>query len=80
VATGSFEDIVLGSGETYRPLVPKRLIAIYKKGSCFGETNLLHGQQRQTTVVSSGVGTLGVIPKRDYLVRFSSDNTFLLQT
>ena len=65
---GRFEEIVCAPDEPYRPLAPKHLVAVYKKGSCFGGTNIIQGQPHQTTVVSSNFGTLGVIPKREYLV------------
>ena len=69
LCAGRFEDILLSAGEAYRPLAPKRLIAAYKKGHCFGGTHLIQGQARQSTVVSSGLGTVCAVPKREYLVR-----------
>ena len=66
---GTFDNIVLAAGETYRPLAPKKLIAVYKKGAIFGAADILHGQRRQSTVVSSAMGTLACIPRKEFLVR-----------
>jgi CRP-like cAMP-binding protein len=63
---------MLAPGELYRPLVPKTLLAVHRRGSCFGEADLLHAERRKSTVVSSGVGVLAVIPKKAYLARFLS--------
>jgi hypothetical protein len=66
---GTFENLVLGPGEVYRPLTPKKLLAVYKKGSCFGEADLLHSRKRSTAVVCIGQGMMALVPKKDYLVR-----------
>ena len=63
---------MLAPGEVYRPLVPKKLVAIFRKGQVFGETDILYGQKRQSTLVSSGIGTLIAVPRKEYLVRSAS--------
>lgn len=68
-AAGTFESILLGPNEVYRPLVPKKLLAIYRRGACFGESELLHGTRRTSTVVCNAVGMVACISRREYLVR-----------
>lgn len=65
---GTFENLLLGPGESYRPLMPKKLLAVYRKGACFGEPDLLHAQPHSSTVVCSGVGMLALVPRKQYLV------------
>lgn len=67
-SAGTFESIFLSPGEVHRPLVPKKLLAIYRRGACFGESELLHGTSRSTTVVCNSIGLIACISQRDYLV------------
>lgn len=48
--------------------MPKKLLAVYRKGACFGEPDLLHAQPHSSTVVCSGVGMLALVPRKQYLV------------
>lgn len=76
---GTFESLLLGPGETYRPLMPKKLLAVYRKGACFGEPDLLHSQPHSSTVICSGVGLLALVPRKQYLVPLLSADIFLLR-
>lgn len=48
--------------------MPKKLLAVYRRGACFGEADLLHGQPHSSTVICSGVGMLALVPRKQYLV------------
>jgi CRP-like cAMP-binding protein len=65
---GTFESVLLGVNEIYRPLVPKKLLDLYRRGACFGETELLHDTRRTSTVVCSSVGMIACIPRSEFLV------------
>lgn len=76
---GTFENLLLGPGESYRPLMPKKLLAVYRKGACFGEPDLLHAQPHSSTVVCSGVGMLALVPRKQYLVPLLPHCSLLLR-